>query len=109
MARRKPDLQKIVSLKRQKAEQDFHLAQQERDRVGAEAARLEQALRELDTPHGEPGTFLLSLQHGHANKLIHDIESLRATVMEKESELRSAHDVLKRAFDSEDRLKRMKK
>ena len=109
MAKRKPDLQKIVSLKRQKAEQDFYRAQHERDRIGAEAARLKEALRVLDIPHGEPETFLLSLKHGRASKLIQDIETLRSTAMEKESDLRSAHDVLKRAFDSEDRLKRMKK
>jgi hypothetical protein len=108
MAKRKPDLQKIVSLKRQKAEQDFYLAKQDRDRVGAEAVRLEESLRSLDGQHGEPETFLLALKNGHASKLIQDIETVRATVSEKESDLRSAHDVLKRAFDSEERLKNLK-
>ena len=108
MAKRKPDLQKIVSLKRQKAEQDFRLAKQDRDRVDAEARRLEQSLRTLDSQHCEPESFLLSLKNGHASKLIQDIETVRATATEKESNLRSAHDILKRAFDSEDRLKNMK-
>ena len=108
MAKSKPDLQKIVSLKRQKAEQDFHLAKQDRDQIGAEATRLEESLRVLDGQQGAPETFLLSLKNGHASKLIQDIETVRATMTEKESRLRSAHDVLKRAFDSEDRLKRMK-
>jgi hypothetical protein len=109
MASRKPDLQKIVSLKRQKAEQDFHLAKQDRDRAGAEAAHLEESLRILDGQRGEAETFLLSLKNGRVSKLIQDIELVRATVTEKESVLRSAHDVLKRAFDSEDRLKNMTK
>ena len=108
MAKRKPDLQKIVSLKRQKAEQDFHLAKQDRDQAGAEAARLEESLRVLDSQHGAPESFLLSLKNGHASKLIQDIKAARATVDEKESVLRSTHDVLKRAFDSEERLKNMK-
>ena len=108
MSTRKPDLNKIVSLKRQKAEQDFYLAKRDRDQAGAEVARLEESLRVLDSQHEEPETFLLSLKNGHASKLIQDIEAVRATVTEKESRLRSAHDVLKRAFDSEDRLKRMK-
>ena len=81
----------------------------DRDRAGAEAAHLEESLRILDGQHGEAETFLLSLKNGRVSKLIQDIELVRATVTEKESVLRSAHDVLKRAFDSEDRLKNMTK
>tara|TARA_R110000787_G_scaffold4726_9_gene17889 strand:- start:4056 stop:4385 length:330 start_codon:yes stop_codon:yes gene_type:complete len=108
MVKRKPDLQKIVSLKRQKAEQDHYIAQKELDRVGAEAQRLVETLSDLDKTRDDVGSLLLSHQNGHVTKLMRDIDALQSSVSEREVELGSVRNVLRRAFDSEDRLKRMK-
>lgn len=108
MSKRKPDLQKIVSLKRQKAEQDHAIAQKELGRVGAEAQQLVKTLNDLDHQREDVRSLMMSHQNGHVTKLLRDIEALQSSVSEKEAELLDVRDVLKRAFDSEDRLKRMK-
>jgi hypothetical protein len=108
MARRKTDLRKIVSLRRQKAEQDYSIAQKELDRAGAEAQRLVETLSVLDASREDVASLLLSHQNGHVTKLVRDIDALQSSVSAKEAELQGVRNVLKRAFDSEDRLKRMK-
>lgn len=108
MSKRKPDLQKIVSLKRQKAEQDHAIAQKELDRVGLEARRLVETLSDLDKDRDDVRSLMISHQNGHVTKLMRDIDALHSSVSEREAELLGARNTLKRAFDSEDRLKRMK-
>jgi hypothetical protein len=108
MAKPKFDLQKIVSLKRQKAEQDFRGAQLELNRTTSEAQRLAEALSGMDSTEADFGALFLSHRNGHVQKLVKEIDASRTAVAESETGLRAAHELLKRAFDSEDRLKRMK-
>jgi uncharacterized protein (DUF3084 family) len=108
MSKRKPDLQKIVSLKRQKAERDHAIAQKELDRMDAQARQLVKTLNDIDHQREDVRSLMMSHQNGHVTKLLRDIDALRSSVSEKEAELLCVRDLLKRAFDSEDRLKRMK-
>ncbi len=103
----KPDktLQKLVALKRQKAEQDFLTAQQARSGVAAEGDRLKDNLKAMDRLPVDTDAHLLSLRHGHDRKLIGDIRQQQASLAERQAELEAARDKLKRAFDSENRLK----
>ncbi|KCZ92243.1 hypothetical protein [Hyphomonas johnsonii] len=105
MAAGKHTLQKIVSLKRQKAEQDFQAVQQELDRVREAAEEITSTLRALDGQTDGADTLILAHRHGHVRKLISDLDAQRAAIAGKEAELLAAREVLKRAFDSEERLK----
>lgn len=108
MARRKPDLQKLVSLKRQKAEQSYLAAQQAHADAEAERERLAGSLKAMDKSAADIDSLILSHQQGHARKLVRDIDDQHQRVNDEALQVRSAHDVLKRAFDSEQRLKRVK-
>ena len=80
MSKRKPDLQKIVSLKRQKAEQDHSIAQKELHRVGLEARRLVETLSDLDKERDDVRSLVMSHQNGHVTKLMRDIDALHSSV-----------------------------
>ena len=108
MARRKPDLQKLVSLKRQKAEQAYLAAQQAHAGAEAERERLADSLKDMDKSVADIDSLILSHQQGHARKLIRDIDVQHERVDEGARQVRSARDVLQRAFDSEQRLKKSK-
>lgn len=108
MSKRKPDLQKIVSLKRQKAEQDHSIAQKELERADVEVRRLVETLSDLDKDCDDVRSLMMSHQNGHVAKLMRDIDALQSSMSQKEAELQDARNSLKRAFDSEDRLKRIK-
>ncbi|KCZ57497.1 hypothetical protein [Hyphomonas chukchiensis] len=108
MARRKPDLQKLVSLKRQKAEQAYLAAQQAHAGAESERERLADGLKAMDHTITDVDSLILSHQQGHARKLIRDIGVQHERVDEEARQVRSARDVLQRAFDSEQRLKKSK-
>ncbi|MEZ5946714.1 MAG: hypothetical protein R3C04_07675 [Hyphomonas sp.] len=108
MAEKKVDLTKIVALKRQKAEQDFRAVQIEREQMSEEAERLAAALRALDDPGPDVDATILALRHGHVRKVMSDMAAGNAAAVQKDAELDEAREALKRAFDSEERLKDMK-
>ncbi|HPE46783.1 MAG TPA: hypothetical protein PLR76_00225 [Hyphomonas sp.] len=108
MADKKRVLNKLVGLRRQKAEQDYLAARMEQEALAAEAERLTGALRALDEPDADAGDAILSLRFGHVRKVLSDIEASKAAAAAKEAELDEAREALKRAFDSEQRLKDMK-
>tara|TARA_R110000787_G_scaffold102192_5_gene208091 strand:- start:17750 stop:18079 length:330 start_codon:yes stop_codon:yes gene_type:complete len=108
MARRKPDLQKLVSLKRQKAEQAYLAAQQAHAGAESERERLAGSLKDMDKSAVDIDSLILSHQQGHARKLMRDIDAQDERVDEEARQVRSARDVLQRAFDSEQRLKKSK-
>ena len=64
--------------------------------------------RALDEPDAEVDDAILSLRFGHVRKVLSDIETSKAAAAAKEAELDEAREALKRAFDSEQRLKDMK-
>lgn len=108
MTRRKPDLQKLVSLKRQKAEQAYLAAQQAHASAESERERLAGGLKSMDKSTVDVDSLILSHQQGHARKLIRDIHVQHERVDEEARQVRSAREVLQRAFDSEQRLKKSK-
>lgn len=108
MTRRKPDLQKLVSLKRQKAEQNYLAAQQAHAGAQSESERLSENLKAIDRDTADVDSLILSHQQGHARKLMRDIDVQHGRVDQEARQVMSAREVLQRAFDSEQRLKRAK-
>ncbi|WP_321490737.1 hypothetical protein [uncultured Hyphomonas sp.] len=106
MAQKGPPLQKLVALKRQRAEQDMLSAQQELTALKTELKRLETDLAALNGEAGGIESHILSYEHGYAQRQTFAIQACRAKIAEKETDFTAARDALKRAFDSEERLRR---
>lgn len=108
MAAQKPPLEKLVALKRQRAEQALLSVQQELSALMDELKRLEAELATLNGEGGGIESHILSYEHGYVQRQIGAIAACRVRIVEKEAEFFAAREALKRAFDSEDRLRREK-
>ncbi|KCZ50183.1 MULTISPECIES: hypothetical protein [unclassified Hyphomonas] len=106
MAQKGPPLQKLVALKRQRAEQDLLSVQQELTALKTDLQRLEADLAALNGEAGGIESHILSYEHGYAQRQTFAIQACRAKIAEKEAEFVAAREALKRAFDSEQRLRR---
>ena len=106
MVDKKPPLKKLVALKRQRAEQALLSVQQDLTALMAELKRLEQQLAAMDGEGGGIESHILAYEHGFDQRQVYAIAACRARIAEKEAEYFSAREALKRAFDSEDRLRR---
>lgn len=106
MAGKKPPLRKLVALKRQRAEQVLLGVQQDLNALAAELRRLEESLAAMDGQGGGIESHILAFEHGFVQRQIGEINACRARILEKEQEYFAAREALKRAFDSEDRLRR---
>lgn len=106
MAANKPPLKKLVALKRQRAEQHLLSVQQELTALMAELKRLEEQLAAMDGEGGGIDTHILAYEHGFDRRQTFAIAACRARITEKEAEYFAAREALKRAFDSEERLRR---
>ncbi len=109
MAAKKPPLRKLVALKRQRAEQELLSVQQDLNALTAELRHLEQELSGLDGERGGIETHILSYEHGFLQRQVQSIAACRTRILEKEAEYFTAREALKKAFDSEDRLRRAEK
>lgn len=106
MAARKPPLKDLVALKRQRAEQTLQGVQQELNALLAELQDLENELAGMDGQAGGIESHILAYEHGFDQRQVHAIAECRARIVEKEAEYFAAREALKRAFDSEERLRR---
>ena len=109
MAAKKPPLRKLVGLKRQRAEQALLSVQQDLTALTAELKHLEQELATLDGEGGGIEVHLLSYEHGFLQRQAQSIAACRALILDKEAEYFAAREALKRAFDSEERLRKEEK
>ena len=106
MTTQRRTLVKLVVLKRQRAEQHLLSVQHELGLLQTELHRLEQ---QLDSMNGEGGgveSHMLSYEHGFDRRQITAIATCKARIAEQETAYLAARESLKRAFDSEERLRR---
>lgn len=106
MARRGPDLLKLVALRRQKAEQALALLQNEIRSDERVLAALQAEIDAADRSGADFEAVSLSRRFGHVGLMHARLESKRAALSEKRSRLRAAQDVLRREIDSEGRLEK---
>jgi hypothetical protein len=104
MARQAQVLKRIVALKRQSAEQRVRALQIEAEGIEAEIAGILRDLAALDEVIAGIDAHLLAEQYGHARKLIDNRRAAEVRLLAKRREVREAHEALKRAFHSEERL-----
>ncbi|WP_300394388.1 hypothetical protein [Henriciella sp.] len=102
----RPDqtLQKLVSLKRQKAEQVF--AQAKADVMAEEKrlARLLEALAALDETGAGYEDFALSMRFGHSDHLMKQADEVREALHQRRAKLEVAKQALRSAMHSEDQV-----
>ena len=97
-------LEKLVALKRQRAEQHVLAIQQEVDAAEARLACLAESLKSADRDEVDFAVRKLSYQQGHIEKLLADMAAQRAVIAQKQEELARAQMELRKAFHSQDRL-----
>ena len=97
-------LTKLVSLRRQQAEQDFALARQMVSAAEAELARLEEQLRSPAAAPEDFASIALAEQNGHTGRLLKQIETQKQAIVVKQAALAERREALKKAFGSERRL-----
>jgi len=104
MARKGPDLKKLVALRRQKAEQALALLQAD-IRAGEEAlVSLQAELASLDKAAGDFGALSLAHRHGRPGALLARISETQAQIAENKGRLPAMRDAVKAALHSEQRL-----
>lgn len=107
MTRTGPILEKLTSMKRQKAEQQMLALQGDLRTIESVIAALDANLTALDTPGTDADLTALAVQHGRLGQLVRDIRSRQASLPAKEAEVEAARDALKRALYSEEQIARL--
>lgn len=102
-----PMLEKLTSMKRQKAEQQMLALQGDLRTIESVLAALGENLTALDAPGADADLTTLAVQHGRLNELVRDIRSRQAALPAKEAEVEAAREALKRALYSEDQIARL--
>ena len=97
-------LQTLVGIKRQKAEQDMLILQQEVRRIEEEIAQIGEDLKALDRTGEEFDGSSLARRHGAVERMIAQISSRKETLAARQAELDTAREALKRVMHSEDRI-----
>lgn len=97
-------LTKLVSLRRQQAEQDFARARQALIAAEEELARMETQLRTPPAASEDFAAVALSEQNGNTQRLLKRIEAQKQLIAEMQTALADRRDALKKAFGSERRL-----
>ena len=98
------DLQKLVALKRQKAEQRVLALQQALGEAETALAGAVARLRAADSPDLDFASRSLALQQGRVDQLIADVGAREAGVAFARQALEEAKEALKWVLYSEDRL-----
>lgn len=97
-------LQTLVGIKRQKAEQDMLSLQMEVRRIEAEIAGIGENLKALDRTGEEYDGASLARRHGAVERMIAEMDRRKADLAARQSELETAREALKRVMHSEDRI-----
>ncbi len=97
-------LQTLVGIKRQKAEQDMLSLQMEVRRIEAEIAGIGENLKTLDRTGEEFDGASLARQHGAVERMIAEMERRKGELAARREDLDVAREALKRAMHSEDRI-----
>ncbi len=105
MAKKGPDLGKLVALKRQKAEQAYAVMQADITAAETELDVLQARLEAGDVTDEGYAAHSLSERHGHPARILALIAMQKSSIAQKRAELRDMKEGLKRAFHSEQRLK----
>ena len=98
------DLQKLVALKRQRAEQRVQALQMELDGAKAKLGEAEANLRAVDDPELDFTIRSLALQQGRVEGLIAARKARQSDVTAAEARLTEAREALKWVIYSEARL-----
>lgn len=96
-------LQTLVGIKRQKAEQDMLILQQDVRRIEAEIAQIGENLNALDCTAEEFDGSSLARRHGTVERMIAELRARKAALAARRLDLEAARDALKRVIHSEDR------
>ncbi|WP_213272019.1 hypothetical protein [Hyphomonas sp.] len=97
-------LQTLVGIKRQKAEQDMLILQQEVRRIEEEIAGIGDNLKALDKTGEEFDGSSLARRHGAVERMIAQLGSWKDALAARRGELEAAREALKRVMHSEDRI-----
>ncbi len=97
-------LQTLVGIKRQKAEQDMLALQQDVRRIEAEIVQIGEDLKALDRTGDEFDGASLARRHGAVERMIAEMDRRKADLAKRQQELEAAREALKRVMHSEDRI-----
>ena len=97
-------LERLVALRRQKAEQAMALITAEIRREEAALAGVEAQVKALDAAAEDYASHSLAMRHGHPGHLQKQIEAHHRTLGAKRAQLEDARLALKKAIHSEERL-----
>ena len=97
-------LKKLVSLKRQRAEQVHALAIAELRAEERRLAALEAEMSALDPGQGDYADFVLAMKFGRAAFLKKPADAVREVIGRKKQALQEAREALKKAIHSEGQL-----
>lgn len=98
-------LQALVGIKRQKAEQDMLVLQQEVRRIEADIAQIGENLKALDCAADEFDEASLARRHGTVERMIAELGVRKMALAMRSLELEAARGALKRVLHSEDRTR----
>ncbi|PKP83086.1 MAG: hypothetical protein CVT79_03300 [Alphaproteobacteria bacterium HGW-Alphaproteobacteria-18] len=97
-------LQALVGIKRQKAEQDMLILQQDVRRIEDEIAQIEGSLKALDKTGEECDGASLARRHGAVERMIAELGTRKAALAARKIDLEAARDALRRVMHSQDRI-----
>ncbi|WP_156807893.1 hypothetical protein [Henriciella marina] len=96
-------LRKLVSLKRQRAEQAMAEAQAALDRARADLIAMREALQAPAQPL-DFAAVSMAERNGHSSQLIGKVRAQERLVAERQAELATATEILRQAFGSQQLL-----
>lgn len=97
-------LQALVGIKRQKAEQDVLALQQDIRRIEDEIAQAGAALKAFDTASDTFDGASLARRHGAVERLVAEQRKKKGELAARQVDLEAAREALKRVMHSEDRI-----
>ncbi len=97
-------LKTLVGIKRQKAEQDMLILQQDVRRIEGEIAQISENLKALDRTGEEFDGSSLARRHGAVERMIAELSARKKALAARKTELDAAREALKRVMHSEDRI-----
>lgn len=97
-------LQSLVGLKRQKAEQDMQAIQMDVRRIEREMKETQAAMQALDQVGQDFDATSLARRHGAPERLIAELGRKRQELAARQADLDIAREALKRVMHSEDRI-----